>query len=205
MKANRIIGSLVAACILISGVYAAGSVNAGIDEKDLGMRKTEVYTEDGAVPDGTNYSKEAPGTSKKIQRAYVNAPPMIPHDISDLGEIDKNNNACLGCHMPDVAITMGATPIPKTHFTNFRPAVESDADDNFKSESNDQMIKKDLHGQLWQGRYNCTQCHAPQTQGKLRVESSFKADYTDKKGQKHKNKSYLIDEIEAGVKVGNGL
>lgn len=205
MKANRIIGSLVAACLLISGVYAASNANAGIDEKDLGMRKAEVYTEDTAAPDGTNYHKEAPGTSKKIERAYVNAPPMIPHDISDLGEIDKNNNACLGCHMPDVAKDMGATPIPKTHFTNFRPHVESDADDNFKSESNDQIIKKDLHGQLWQGRYNCTQCHAPQTQGKLRVESKFKPDYTNKKGQKHQNRSYLIDEIEAGVQVGNGL
>lgn len=205
MKVNHIIGSLAAACILISGVYAENSNGSGIDEKDLGMRKTEVYTEDNAAPDGTNYHTEAPGTSKKFERAYVNAPPMIPHDISDLGEIDKNNNACLGCHMPEVAKDMGATPIPKTHFTNFRPHVEADADDNFKSESNDQIIKKDLHGQLWQGRFNCTQCHAPQTQGKLRVESNFKPDYTDKKGQHHKNKSYLIDEIGAGVKVGNGL
>ncbi len=205
MKTSRIISSFAAACILISGVYAASSMNAGVDETELGMRKAEVYTEDNAAPDGTNYHKEAPGTSKKFERAYVNAPPMIPHDISDLGEIDKNNNACLGCHMPEVAKDMGATPIPKSHFTNFRPHVESDADDNFKSESNDQIIKKDLHGQLWQGRFNCTQCHAPQTQGKLRVESNFKPDYTDKKGQHHKNKSYLIDEIEAGVKVGNGL
>lgn len=205
MKVTHIIGSLAAACVLISSVYAENSNSSGIDEKDLGMRKADVYTEDTAAPDGTNYHKEAPGTSKKFDRAYVNAPPMISHDISDLGEIDKNNNACLGCHMPEVAKDMGATPIPKSHFTNFRPHVESDADDNFKSESNDQIIKKDLNGQLWQGRFNCTQCHAPQTQGKLRVESNFKPDYTDKKGQKHKNKSYLIDELEAGVKVGNGL
>ena len=205
MKTSRIISSFAAACILISGVYAGSNMNAGVDETELGMRKAEVYTEDNAAPDGTNYHKEAPGTSKKFERAYVNAPPMIPHDISDLGEIDKNNNACLGCHMPEVAKDMGPTPIPKSHFTNFRPHVESDADDNFKSESNDQIIKKDLHGQLWQGRFNCTQCHAPQTQGKLRVESNFKPDYVNKKGQKHQNKSYLIDEIEAGVKVGNGL
>ncbi|MCX6074987.1 MAG: nitrate reductase cytochrome c-type subunit [Campylobacterales bacterium] len=205
MKATRIISSLVAACILISGVYAASNSSAGIDEKDLGIRKTEVYSEDNTVPDGTNYHSEARGTSKKIQRAYVNAPPMIPHDISDLDEIDKNNNACLGCHMPDVAITMGATPIPKTHFTNFRPAVETDVEDNFKSESNDKIIKKDLHGVLWQALYNCTQCHAPQTQGKLQVESNFKPDYANNKGQKHQNRSYLMDEIGIGVKVGNGL
>lgn len=204
MKAKKIISSFVAASLLISGVYAGNGAKE-IDETELGMRKADVYTEDNAAPDGTNYSKAAPGTSKKFERAYMNAPPMIPHDIDDLGEIDKNNNACIGCHMPDVAKDMGATPIPKSHFTNFRPKVESDDDDNFKSESNDQVIKKDLNGQLWQGRYNCSACHAPQTQGKLRVESKFKPEYVDKKGQKHKQQSYLLDELEAGVKVGNGL
>lgn len=202
MKAKQLIGSLVAASLIISGLYAG---NSAIDEKQLGMRSADLYTEDTAVPDGTNYHSEAPGTSKKIQRAYVNAPPMIPHDISELGEIDKNNNACLGCHMPDIAKDMGATPIPKSHFTSFRPAVSVDDDDNLKAESDDQIIKKDLKGQLWQGRYNCSACHAPQTQGNLRVESKFKPDYTDKKGQKHKNRSYLLDELDIGVKVGNGL
>lgn len=203
MKAKKLFSSLVAATLLISSGYSA--TQKEIDEKELGMRTFDLYTEDDAKPDGTNYHSEAPGTSKKIQRAYTNAPPMIPHDISDLGEIDKNNNACLGCHMPDVAPSMMATPIPVSHFTSFRPKVECDDDDNFKSESNDQIIKKDLHGQLWQGRYNCSACHAPQTQGKLRVESKFKPEYTDKKGQKHKGKSYLMDELEIGVKVGNGL
>jgi len=202
MKAKKMMSSFIAASLIISGLYAG---NTSIDEKQLGMRSADLYTEDTAKPDGTNYHTEAPGTSKKIPRAYTNAPPMIPHEIDSLGEIDKNNNACLGCHMPEVAPSVGATSIPKSHFTSFRPAVESDEDDNFKSESNDVIIKKDLHGQLWQGRYNCTQCHAPQTQGKLRVESSFKPDYTDKKGQKHKKSSYLMDELDIGVKVGNGL
>lgn len=203
MKAKKLISSLIAASLLISSSYSA--TQKEIDEKELGMRSADLYSEDTAMPDGTNYCKDAPGTSKKIQRAYTNAPPMIPHDVDDLGEIDKNNNACLGCHMPDVAPSMNATPIPVSHFTNFRPKVECDDDDNVKAESDDQIIKKDLHGQLWQGRYNCSACHAPQTQGKLRVESKFKPEYTDKKGQKHKNRSYLIDELEIGVKVGNGL
>lgn len=202
MKAKQLIGSLIAASLIVSSVYA---VNTEVDETQLGLRKVDLYTEDTAVPNGTNYNKEAPGTSKRFDRAYTNAPPMIPHDIDDLGEIDKNNNACLGCHMPDVAKTMKATPIPKTHFTSFRPSVEVDSDDNVKAESEDQIIKKDLHGKLWQGRYSCTQCHAPQTKGDLKVTNTFKPDYTDKKGQKHKNKSYLLDELNIGVQVGNGL
>lgn len=202
MKTQKIIGSLLAASLLMSGVNAA---NTEIDEKDLGMRKATVYTEDEIKPDGTAYHSEAPGTSKKIQRAYVNAPPMIPHDISDLPEIDKNNNACTGCHMPEVAKDMGATPIPKSHFTSFRPLVEAVGDEEYKTEEWDKIHKKDLQGQLWQGRYNCTQCHAPQHTGDLRVKSNFKPQYTDKKGQKHQQQSYLMDELEVGVKVGNGL
>jgi len=202
MKAKLLIGSLVAASLIISSLYA---VNTEVDETQLGLRKVDIYTEDTALPNGTNYNKEAPGTSKIFDRAYTNAPPMIPHDIDDLGEIDKNNNSCLGCHMPEIAKDMGATPIPKSHFTSFRPAVSVDDDDNIKAESDDQIIKKDLKGQLWQGRYNCSACHAPQTKGDLKVANTFKPAYTDKKGQKHKNKSYLLDELDIGVKVGNGL
>jgi len=223
MKANKIISSAVTVSILLSGVYAATSTKATpstkttaaeksknipkvwIDEKELGLRKTDLYTENTVVPNGTNYNKEAPGMSKKFDRAYMNAPPMIPHDISDLGEIDKNNNACLGCHMPDVASSLGATPIPKSHFTSFRPVVTVDAKDNVKFFGNDMMIKKDLEGNLWQGRYNCTQCHAPQTQGKLKVDSKFKKDCSGVKGKAHLNKSFLIDEIEIGVKNAEGL
>ncbi|MFA5216772.1 nitrate reductase cytochrome c-type subunit [Sulfuricurvum sp.] len=202
MKIAQLLSSTAAACLLMTVVYAS---DTSVDEESLGLRKVDIYTEDKAVPNGTNYHMEAPGTSKKFERAYENAPPMIPHDVTDFLPIDKNNNACLGCHMPEVAKDMGATPIPKTHFTNFRPAVSVDDDDNFKSESNDQIIKKDLHGQLWQGRYNCTQCHAPQTQGALKVGNTFKPLYPNKKGQTHQNRSYLLDELDNGVKVGNGL
>jgi len=202
MKIARLFSSATAACLLVTGVYAAEKV---VSEESLGLRKVEIYTEDTAVPNGTNYHTEAPGTSKKFDRAYENAPPMIPHDVTDFLPIEKNNNACLGCHMPEVAKDMGATPIPKSHFTNFRPAVEVDADDNFKSENNDQIIKKDLKDQLYQGRYNCSQCHAPQTQGELKVGNTFKPLYPNTKGQIHKNRSYLLDELDVGVKVGNGL
>lgn len=202
MKIAQLFSSVAAACLLVTSVYAA---EKAVGEESLGLRKVEIYTEDSAVPNGTNYHTEAPGTSKKFKRAYENAPPMIPHDVTDFLPIEKNNNACLGCHMPEVAKDMGATPIPKSHFTNFRPSVEVDADDNFKSESNDQIIKKDLKDKLYEGRYNCSQCHAPQTQGNLVVGNNFKPLYPNKKGQKHQNRSYLIDELDVGVKVGNGL
>lgn len=201
MKTSKIMGSLVAATVIIAGVWAAGEVS----EESLGLRKVDVYTEYNAMPNETNYTKDAPGSSKKFERAFTNAPPMIPHDISELPEIDKADNACLSCHMPDVAKALGATPIPKSHFTSFRPTVTQEGDDGFKSDAACKVVKKDLKGDLWKGRWNCTQCHAPQTQGKLKVESTFKADYTDKKGQKHQKSSYLMDELEDGVRPGNSI
>lgn len=208
MKSRKIIISIAAICVLMSGGFAASTSakKVKLDETEIGLRKVDLYSEDYVKPNGTNYHKDAPGTSKKFDRAYMNAPPMIPHDIDDLGEIDKNNNACLGCHMPDVADSMGATPIPKTHFTSFRPVVEVDDKDNAKLVGNDMFVKKDLEGKLWQGRFNCTQCHAPQTQGKLNVASKFQKDCpTTSTGKSHLNKSYLMDEIEIGVKNSSGL
>lgn len=204
MKTNKFISSLVAASILISGVYAAAAKKA-VDENQLGMRSTDLYSEVNAKPDGTKYGTAAAGTSKKIPRAFPDAPPMIPHDISDFGEITKENNACLGCHMPDVATGVQATPIPPTHFTSFRPNVALDKNGRFTEVDRDKIVKQDLKGALWQGRFNCTQCHAPQHQGKLRVENKFKKDCLDPVGRKYEKKSYLMDHLEIGVKAGNGL
>lgn len=201
MKTSKIMGSLVAATVIIAGVWAAGEVS----EEQLGLRKVDVYTEYNAVPNDTNYNKAAPGSSKKIERAFTNAPPMIPHDISELPEIDKTENACVSCHMPDVAASVGALPIPKSHFTSFRPTVTQEGEEDFKSDAACKTFKKDLKGDLWKGRWNCTQCHAPQTQGALKVGSTFKPDYSNKKGQKHQKSSYLMDELEDGVRPGNSI
>lgn len=202
MKANRIISSIVAASILISGVYGAAAKKQ-VDENEIGMRSSDLYSEVNAAPDGTNYNDKAAGTSKKILRAYTNAPPMIPHDVSDFGEITKDNNACLGCHMPDVAASVGATPMGKTHFVNFRPKVELDEHGDFHEQDHDKVVKTNLKGELYQGRFNCTECHAPQSKGKLRVENNFKPDCLDPKTRKYEKGSYLMDDLEIGVKAGN--
>ena len=42
-------------------------------------------------------------------------------------------------------------------------------------------------------RFNCTQCHAPQSTGKLVVESTFEAVYSDKDGAS--KSSWMGDKI----------
>lgn len=99
------------------------------------------------TPDSFSYSQEGPGGSQRFDRSYENAPPLVPHSLEGLLPITKDNNACVGCHMPDIAGDMGATPIPKSHFYNLR--------DN-----------KDLKDTLSNARFNCTQCHVPQSDAK---------------------------------------
>jgi len=189
---SKITIGLTAALLLFSGCGGGDSaaptssakVAPTISEESLGLRKTNLYTE---APETTgmktNYSKEYAGGSHKIKRAFQDAPPMIPHDTEGMLPIKIGANQCTGCHLPEVAASMGATPIPQSHFTNFRPTHKFDGKmfsksiDNYKNETS---IKKTNH--LQGARFNCSQCHAPQTQGDLAVANTFEAAYTKKDG-----------------------
>ena len=164
-----------------------------ITAANLGYRGTDNLLKEDVVPPKVVYDAAAPGAAKRIKRAYQDAPPMIPHSTEGLLPITKNNNACLGCHMPDVAASMGATPIPVSHFTNFRPATAVKGDELLK---NGRAIKNTSsvdfknvsikvnhkENKLYPGRFNCTQCHAPQSTSKLVDSNSFKPVYTAPNG-----------------------
>ncbi|MGE4396085.1 MAG: nitrate reductase cytochrome c-type subunit [Sulfurimonas sp.] len=158
-------------------------VNATISEESLGLRKTDIYSEDGTVADETKYSTAQATTSTKIKRAFQDAPPMIPHDTVGMLPIKVNDNRCVSCHMPDIAGSMGATPIPPSHFTDFRPkhkvegGVFKQVADPYKNEV---AIKED--NKLQGARFNCSQCHAPQSEGELVVENTFEPVFTTKDG-----------------------
>ncbi|WP_456323291.1 nitrate reductase cytochrome c-type subunit [Hydrogenimonas sp.] len=156
---------------------SAATAKPTISEESLGLRKENLYTESGVAPVRKVARTEAPGTAKRFERSYENAPPLIPHSVDGLLPITKNNNACLGCHMPEVASSVGATPIPKTHFMDFRSQKMLD--------------------HLAQQRYNCSQCHVPQANVKPLVENKFKPDY---RRPGDKSKSSLIHDLNEGVK-----
>ncbi len=181
---SKITIGLAAAALLIVGCGSATpsgeqKVKASVSEESLGLRTTDLYSEESTVAPKTEYRTAGAGSSTKIARAFQDAPPMIPHDVSDYLPITINNNACTGCHMPEVAPSVGATAIPKSHFLDMRPKHEFDGKmftktiDNMKNETS---VKKIDH--LSMSRFNCSQCHAPQSQGNLAVENTFEAAYT---------------------------
>ncbi len=198
MKVIKIAYGLFAAIAVFTVACAATQT---VSEESIGLRKTDLYTETSTVADKTDYRKDPAGASKRIERAFENAPPMIPHDVEGLLPITVNNNACLGCHEPAIAPAVGAIPIPKSHFTNFRPdtvlnksgkivkegiVVENTSDIKTVAKSKDLLVG---------ARFNCSQCHAPQSQGEA-PKNNFVTEFRQKDSG---SKSNLLDVINEGV------
>ena len=155
-----------------------------VTEAALGLRKTNLY-EEAAETTGmkVEYNTAAPGTSQRIERAFQDAPPMIPHSVEGLLPIKTGNNQCLGCHMPEVAPSVKAVAIPKSHFTNFRPKHKLVGQDFTRvTDGNKNEIAIEKLEKLSMSRFNCSQCHAPQSTGALAVSNTFQADFSDKDG-----------------------
>ncbi|BCD61084.1 MULTISPECIES: nitrate reductase cytochrome c-type subunit [unclassified Nitratiruptor] len=193
MKLKKLVGlSATVAIFLAAGCGAASQKVVSEHELSYGSR---------GVPPKVEYSKAAPGTAKKFQRSYENAPPLIPHSIDGLVPITLNNNACLGCHMPSVAKSMGATPLPPTHFKDFffktkEKLIKQKLYEDVKAYKRRLSLmakKEDIAPQ----RYNCVQCHVPQANAKPLVANTFKPDFRDPNA---KHRSKLYKNLMEGVK-----
>ena len=195
MKITKLaLGLATAAAIFVTGC----AVTQTYSEESLGLRKVDIYSENTVLPSKTDYTKPAAGTSTKIERAFQDAPPMIPHDVEGMLPITIDNNQCTMCHDPAVAESMGATPIPKSHFMDFRPKHNFDGKqftksiDNMKNEVSVKKIE-----QLAGARFNCSQCHAPQSTGELAVENTFEANYTKGNGAfKSSWDEVILDDLD---------
>ena len=210
MKAiNKITISLVAGALLMVGCGTDGLKSSEanvaaktITEESLGLRKTDLYTENSTIAVKTEYGTAQATTSTKFKRAFQDAPPMIPHDTIGMLPIKAGDNRCISCHLPEVADSVGATPIPVSHFTDFRPRAELKGGevfipvDNYKNEV---LIRKG--DELQHARFNCSQCHAPQSQGNLAVENTFEPVYTSKDGASRSNwkGSTLTDSLNTVI------
>jgi len=225
--ANQIAGggAAPAAAAAAPAATKLENINAGVDdpnrlakedlgnkkevtEEALGLRKVDLYSEDKAAPVAADFDRPAPGASTKFERAYVNAPPMIPHSVDGLLPITQNNNQCLGCHMPEAAKGVGATPIPPSHFTNYRPETVLKNGELVKegkvvglkgdlgNTSDIKVAKAKKLNHLYQGRFNCSQCHAPQAKIDPIVGNTFKPDGLNDTLKAHSN---LADAMNEGV------
>lgn len=189
------------------------AVKPTISEESLGLRKTNLYAEtDETVGHKANYSAAPASTSSNIKRAFQDAPPMIPHDTEGMLEITLDDNQCVSCHMPEVAESMGATPAPSSHFTNFRPVTSvsngsltknGKAVANTSNANMDDVSIKSTGDKLAGARFNCVLCHAPQSGDDMTVQNNFQPDFTDKDGASAS--SWSGTKLMEGIDTINGI
>ncbi|HNI07298.1 MAG TPA: nitrate reductase cytochrome c-type subunit [Thiobacillaceae bacterium] len=146
-----LLSSMLASLLSLSA-YAVQ--DQAIPDDAIGLSKTSVYdTPDPAV---VEYGNADAGTvGKRAERSYMTAPPMIPHTTKDMVPITRDTNLCKDCHVQPALIGQKIVkglpvPAPASHYVNVK------------------------EGQLYMGRWNCTQCHRPQAKVDVLVKSTFK-------------------------------
>ena len=76
--------TLTVLALLFTSVQAAAPT---VEDKSLGLSKTGVN--ESPNPEKFHYSNDFPGSSQPLPRAYLNAPPQIPHNIESFLPVTK--------------------------------------------------------------------------------------------------------------------
>lgn len=150
MKTGIFLASIL--CLCNSYIFADG-----IDQLNIGIGQDNVFSE--ATPSPFSYPDTKAGKSKLISKAYSTLPPQIPHTVKEYLPITAEDNGCTDCH--DKKDKIGKTkhisgkkiPMPENHYGGF----------------NGKGDKDEISG----SRYNCTQCHVPQSGAKPLIENTY--------------------------------
>ena len=183
--------------IILFTLYSCGSNHKDkefIDENKLGIIDASVDSRETNLNTKAVYNDDMPGKSKIIDRAYENAPPMIPHTTDGFLPIKIYNNICLTCHTPELAKAVGAIPLPPTHFANLRPKM-LEVDGVMQFVITNEVVVEDLKN-LNHAYFNCSQCHAPQTSVTIDIENLFTPEFREEFGL---NQSSLKEKLKEGI------
>jgi len=167
-----------------------------IADEDIDMSDALIMGDESVLTDMPEYSKIRGGESEMIDRSFENAPPLIPHRVGGFLPIKVEDNKCLRCHMPEKAPEFKATPMPKTHFTSYRPFVIEE-DGKYRVDALEgEVTEKDL-GHFNGAMFNCSQCHVPQAEVTVDIPNTFDPDYRQSSS---KSQSNLKDKMGEGVR-----
>jgi len=159
LKTAAILVSLAA--VLAAGCAASPSTPAAapapatpIADTSLGLAKGSVF--DVPTPPAVKANESAPGELPVLPRPYTIAPPRIPHAVDDFLPVTQKQNACLDCHGVKEKKKGEPTPIPPSHYTDYRNAPER------------------VGSQVVGARYVCVSCHLVNTDAPNLVENHFR-------------------------------
>ena len=153
MKARAIFTTLG----LMFAITACASDGGAIDDLNMGLSKTSVF--DTPTPGTYSYSDAKPGWNDPLPRAWEDAPPQIPHRVEEFLPVVAADNQCLDCH-----------DIPKyiDKPKNMDRSVKSKSPMSRGHYATEEL--EDVAG----ARFNCTQCHVPQSDAAPLVESTYR-------------------------------
>ena len=149
--------SLLTYCVLIISIalLVAATPTGGIPDSEVGLSKVSVF--EVPDPDVVVHNTSDPGDMAPVPGVFKGTPLVIPHGIADFTPILLSENQCVECHLVPEKIEGEPTPIPESHFIDFRNAPGE--------------VKSGVAG----ARYLCVSCHVPQTDAKPLVDNEFKA------------------------------
>jgi cytochrome c-type protein NapB len=147
----RSVFPVVAAMALLCA--CATSKPVAIPADDLGLQKGPVLAT--PVPPRLVVNETAPGDAPLPPRAWVGVAPVVPHAVGDFLPITAKENACVGCHQVATKEKGGPTPLPRSHFVDFRNAPDK------------------VQARLVDTRYVCVSCHVEGTGAKPLVRNDL--------------------------------
>lgn len=135
--------ALAVAVALATGGAASSEQPAAIPDTSLGLARGSVL--DVPTPPVVRPNETAPGEQPALARPYAIAPPRIPHGVADFLPITTSENACVGCHEVKDKKPGEPTPIPPSHYTDYR---------NGPAQAGSRLVG---------ARHVCVACHVPTT------------------------------------------
>jgi cytochrome c-type protein NapB len=149
------------AAVLAAGCGGSATTREGVPapgkpivDSELGLSKGSVF--DVPTPPAVRANDRSPGEAPLLPRPYAIAPPRVPHAVADFLPITRQQNACLDCHAVKDRNEGDPTPIPSSHYVDYRNAPSR------------------VGGQVAGARYVCVSCHAVTTDAPSLVENRFR-------------------------------
>ena len=147
--------ALAASCRSSAQTNTAAPTPSGpVADAELGLAKGSVF--DVPTPPAVKANESNPGELPLLPRPYVIAPPRVPHGVTDFLPITQKQNACLDCHALKEKKQGDPTPIPPSHYTDYRNAPDR------------------AGGEVAGARYVCVSCHPARTDAPDLVGNPFR-------------------------------
>ena len=139
---------------MLAAACGTSAPSTPIPDTSLGLAKGSVF--DVPTPPAVKADESNPGEQPVLARPYASAPPRVPHAVGDFLPITQKQNACLECHAVKEKTKGEPTPIPPSHYVDYRISPER------------------VDPRVVGARYICVSCHAARTDAPDLVGNRFR-------------------------------